>query len=415
MPHKKTKPATQAQKKVNVKQAREDVKAAAKQKQSPDTSERDIREKGLRKELETAPSKERFRIIKDIESIEGQKAVQRGEQRKLEEKGARDERDRAAGQQRIVQQIRRGVIPTADIPRLEEQGFLPPDFDPEAVGIRVPEAQPDPGDIPQAFQRPFEETLTEEPAQQLPGVQEQLQIPATDIGTAGQVLGALGEVAQKGTISGVAEELDIDVLADPFPLGAGGAPSAIAQAANLARTERKVNFVISQLNKLLKTKVTKALQTGKKIAAPTETAGTYATNPKSLGLTGRILAKAGMTTTDAFLITSVIGTYPFALFIKEESLQQMGWAMDNAIKDGDIAAAEAIYLQEERILNPSVWSKIASAIPFVNTTKSLIEFIGAYGTKHAASRRRIDALRERSLDIGIQRGFVEAIQPEGGT
>ena len=64
-------------------------------------------------------------------------------------------------------------------------------------------------------------------------------------------------------------------------------------------------------------------------------AAKYATNPKSMALTTKLLIGAGLTMGAVALARDIMGTYPFAGFIGEEGLQTVGMSMKAALDAGE--------------------------------------------------------------------------------
>lgn len=106
-------------------------------------------------------------------------------------------------------------------------------------------------------------------------------------------------------------------------------------------------------------------------------AARFATNPKSIGLTTSLIKKIGGTPT----LLAIIGSYPFAGFIREEALQTLGFAAKTATQNGDIEGLQNAIIKQEEILNPTVWDKLINKIPFANVVKQLKDFFNAARVK----------------------------------
>ncbi len=102
-------------------------------------------------------------------------------------------------------------------------------------------------------------------------------------------------------------------------------------------------------------------------------AARYATNTKSLGLTQKLLKFAKSPAG----IISIIGSYPFAGFIKEEAIQTIGMGFFQASQNNDTEGMEKAIKEQEDILNASTFEKIISAIPYANVLKQLKDFFKA--------------------------------------
>lgn len=116
----------------------------------------------------------------------------------------------------------------------------------------------------------------------------------------------------------------------------------------------------------------------------------YATNIKSTALTKSWLTKIGGTAT----LVAIIGSYPFAGFIKEEALQTLGFGVNSAMNAGDLEGAQRAIDETNDILNPAVWEKIIATIPFANVVKELKDFYKAAATKNELAQKSLDIKRE---------------------
>jgi hypothetical protein len=137
-------------------------------------------------------------------------------------------------------------------------------------------------------------------------------------------------------------------------------------------------------------------------AAPATTrkvAGRYATNTKSTGLTTSMLLKTGKgALKNAPAIIATIGTYPFAGFIKEESLQTLGFAVKTASDNKDIQGAEQAIQAQEELLDPDTWQELINKVPYANVVSQLNSFYKAARTKLNVDKTNIQRLREESLN-----------------
>lgn len=121
----------------------------------------------------------------------------------------------------------------------------------------------------------------------------------------------------------------------------------------------------------------------------------YVSNTKTVAQTEAMLAKmGGVSGVGATALIAAIGSYPFAGFIKEESLQTLGFGLNAAIKAGDLEGAmDAILLQEE-ILNPDLWDRLLASIPYANVVANLADFYNAARAKLAVDRKLVEDLRQ---------------------
>lgn len=109
--------------------------------------------------------------------------------------------------------------------------------------------------------------------------------------------------------------------------------------------------------------------------------GQVAVNTKTAKFTssflGKILTTAGKTLVSPAGIMTIIGSYPFAMFIKEEALQTTGFAQKGAKEAGDLEALEAANAYNDQLLNPDVWHKIIGAVPIANNVQALMDYYKA--------------------------------------
>ena len=124
------------------------------------------------------------------------------------------------------------------------------------------------------------------------------------------------------------------------------------------------------------------------------TAARFATNAKTTGLTTSFFVKAGMTLSAAGLAVGIIGSYPFAGFIKEESLQTLSFAVRSARDSGDFELEQRAIDEINDILNPSAWEKILASVPFLNVHTQLKDFYLAAATKNALDQESLNRRRE---------------------
>lgn len=110
-------------------------------------------------------------------------------------------------------------------------------------------------------------------------------------------------------------------------------------------------------------------------------AQTYAVNTMTQKATASMLTKMVGTAVKVTAVVggvmAMIGSYPFAGFIKEEALQQGGLSVKAALDIGDFEGAEEAMALTREILNPALWEKIKSAVPFVNVLNNLNDFYEA--------------------------------------
>jgi hypothetical protein len=119
-------------------------------------------------------------------------------------------------------------------------------------------------------------------------------------------------------------------------------------------------------------------------------ASTIIPNTATAVKTTSFLTKVGVTTGALGTTMGIIGTYPFAGFIKEESLQTLGMATYTSMQQGNWELAERAITAQEEVLNPAVWEKIINAVPFLNVVRSLKEFYSAAKLKTEIDRELIN-------------------------
>ena len=132
------------------------------------------------------------------------------------------------------------------------------------------------------------------------------------------------------------------------------------------------------------TAVTTAARVGTSTVAidgSTGTAGTFATNSLTQAATTSWLSKltAGLTNPAvlASSLVAIIGSYPFAGFIKEEALQTTSFAFKTAEYNNDLEGMEAALDFTRELLDEGVWEKILNAVPFGNVLTQLKNFYQA--------------------------------------
>lgn len=127
-----------------------------------------------------------------------------------------------------------------------------------------------------------------------------------------------------------------------------------------------------------------------------QTAGvvTYGVNTATVAATTTWLAKLGAALTSPTAIAgglvATIGTYPFAGFIKEESLQTLSFGVRSAIESGNEEGAKIALEQQKELLNPGLWEKMLEKIPYANVLSSLKNFYSAANTKIAIDEKIIE-------------------------
>ncbi len=135
------------------------------------------------------------------------------------------------------------------------------------------------------------------------------------------------------------------------------------------------------------------------------TAGAFATNTATAAATTSWLAKlAGALKNPALVaggLVAAIGSYPFAGFIKEESIQTLSFAVRTAQMNGDVEGAKAALAHQAEVLDTTLWEGILDNTPFVNVVARLKEFYEAARTKMAIDTKMV-------ADMEIQQATGES-------
>ncbi len=184
---------------------------------------------------------------------------------------------------------------------------------------------------------------------------------------------------------------------------AGGASAVLGRAAiqpaliSISRTAGgalgKTPLVVQRsfIGKGGKTQVDKIF---KSLGSRAKTAIRFKANPKSEGLTKSWLIKFGIGLAVASNVVDIIGTYPFAGFIKEESLQQLGFATNDAKKSNDPDRLESVILAKEGLVEAN--STIVDKIPYANVQKQLINFNEAVKETLKGDKKDLERMRAKS-------------------
>ncbi len=177
-------------------------------------------------------------------------------------------------------------------------------------------------------------------------------------------------------------------------LGAGIAVAGVAGAAGLGALKAGLGGKAAVSGLITKSPAVKVIGSGSK----------FATNTKTMALTkgfiGKVLARVKSPQAIAGVVTAgivgAIGSYPFAGFIKEESLQTLSFGVKSATYNKDIEGAESALAEQEEILNPKVWDQVLGAVPFVNVLEKLKDF-------YNAAQKKLEIDRKVVADMKIQR------------
>jgi len=91
-------------------------------------------------------------------------------------------------------------------------------------------------------------------------------------------------------------------------------------------------------------------------------------------------------------ILAVVGSYPFANFLREEALQTIDMAIRTAQQNKDIEGMKKLFAMKEDILNRTFWEKVIGAIPVVNVVAACREYFEASAAKLEEDRRAMDTM-----------------------
>ncbi len=220
---------------------------------------------------------------------------------------------------------------------------------------------------------PTQQVTTIEQAREISQQQAAQQQP--EQGFIGQALSAIG-IGGPSIVERAAEERGAGLLAGTSPITPAGGGGLGVFARIFGKTSKVSNAArTGQIS----------LETARKLAV---TKG-FATNSKTITLTTSWLARLAKNPA-AYL--AIIGTYPFAGFIKEEALQTLSFATNTATKNKDPEGLAIAIAQQEEILNPTVWDKIIAAIPFANIVAQLKDFYLAARTKLEIDKGTLERL-----------------------
>lgn len=115
------------------------------------------------------------------------------------------------------------------------------------------------------------------------------------------------------------------------------------------------------------------------------TTGIIASNTKTTKLTATWLEKVAMALGKPKIVAGliagslipIIGSYPFAGFIKEEALQQTSYTFNTAARHGDLQGMDAAIKLTDEILDPKTEEGLKNNIPFKNVIDKLSDYFEA--------------------------------------
>ncbi len=284
-----------------------------------------------------------------------------------------------------------------------------------------------------------------EPQQQ---PQPQQQQPPEQIGTKPAFLNQILDTGFVGiglnpAVQKVSDFFDIEkqipsiegrVTTTPIGIGLGaGAIQAAGKIGDITKgvkltTETKELLAIEKLigkgtarfsNQFVENLARKQGLTGKQVGALTRQIGEqritriadialsqrFPANVKSVALTRNWLVKSlavlGVSAFTVKTIADLYGTYPFASFGKEETLQYVGFPMSQAIRQGRPDIARELLDQSNEILNAT--PTIAEKIPYANVQKEFKNYITAQTEVNIGWEKLISDLEQKQgLTAGSQ-------------
>ena len=108
----------------------------------------------------------------------------------------------------------------------------------------------------------------------------------------------------------------------------------------------------------------------------------------------KTLVKAGATAAIALTLVGAIGSYPFAGFIKEESLQTLGFASETAKRNKDIEGLREALDHMAEVLDKTLWERFLGAIPYANILAQLHDFYDAAKIKMGIDEAGFEDLKK---------------------
>ena len=92
-------------------------------------------------------------------------------------------------------------------------------------------------------------------------------------------------------------------------------------------------------------------------------------------------------------IVAIVGSYAFAGFIREETLQTIDFAIRSAEQNNDVEALEKAIALKEEVLDRTLWEKILGAIPVVTVMEALSEYKDAAVLKLETDKGTLERMR----------------------
>jgi hypothetical protein len=140
--------------------------------------------------------------------------------------------------------------------------------------------------------------------------------------------------------------------------------------------------------------------------------GNIASNTATDKLTRTVISTLTNNVAVGGMVITILGTYPFSYFVKEEALQTLGMGLNGAIENENWEEADTIVAMQEEFLNPDLQDKIIELIPFANVIASLKDFFKAAETKLVSDKTTIEKMKT-GTDVWSERGIeAEAKEKE---
>tara|TARA_Y100000296_G_C5140590_1_gene240775 strand:+ start:94 stop:1314 length:1221 start_codon:yes stop_codon:yes gene_type:complete len=206
--------------------------------------------------------------------------------------------------------------------------------------------------------------------------------------------------------------LNVDPRLDPttFPLPIGGGPAikeGVRGAARFGGFKVHRRGLTDEMFEVLKdgrNTLTNQLNIiGKKTdvsklgADKAATASRFKTNSKSNKETRTLFQKMGWSEFNGASMLQIIGSYPFAGFMRQEALQTLGFAVTTARESGDVELERDVLAQQDDLLNIAQWKNLMLVIPSINVANEVWNFFKAARKKWEVDTSDFERRREGRL------------------
>jgi len=174
-------------------------------------------------------------------------------------------------------------------------------------------------------------------------------------------------------------------------LASGTFGGAVGGTATITRTAQILNTGRAGI-----TLTTQRAIVGKATAPAVSKLFGYTVNAKTIGLTTSLLTKTFRFMKNPAVLIPIIGSYPFANFIKEEALQTLSIPIMKAAQAGDLETAKNLTAEVDAMLEDQ--GNLINKIPFANVIKQLTKFFEAANKANEAWKQIIE--HEESIQSG---------------